>query len=44
MYRGLLVLNRRCDRKGLDRLETQLGVIDEVGLQNYLQSQLKTGS
>lgn len=28
----------------IDYLETQLGLIDQVGLQNYLQSQMEAGS
>ena len=32
------------EEKHIDFLETQLDVIDEVGLQNYLQSQMKASS
>ena len=32
------------EEEHIDFLETQLGLIDQVGLQNYLQSQLEPGS
>jgi len=41
--RELLVHIQESEEEHIDWIETQLGLIERVGLQNYQQSQMKPG-